>query len=150
MCMCVLLQSVNSFINPCSSTAGRSWSASAYLLIANSYCLFLSTTLVPLSSQIGSIFAWCSVIQMLTPFGSGEVCFCSCGAPAAHDAEPGFFSIRCWCWTPHLPWRCQASWPKRHGQRADGPVSMSVDFLEGSLRVLVPWPVVWSMRQWGN
>lgn len=136
---CMFLYMVNSFMNPCSSTRGTSLFAAAYLLIAESYCLFLSITLVPLSSQICSMFAWCSLMQALTSFTTGKrvsavvaplllisgASSLALSAGVELNVYPGDVTLS------------QVSRPKRHSwphcRRADGPGSISADWLEASL-----------------
>lgn len=59
--------------------------------MANSYCLFLSITLVPLSSQICSIFVRCSIRKALTPLNHRKVCFLQLQHPCC---------LLCWARSP--------------------------------------------------
>lgn len=52
----IFLYIINSFINPYSSTKKTTLFTTTYLLITKSYYLFLNITLIPLNSQIYSIF----------------------------------------------------------------------------------------------
>lgn len=150
-CLRIFLYTVNSFMNPCSSATGNALSASAYLLITNSYCLFLSITLAPLSSHIGDRFAWCSIMQVLTPSKLRRVCFRSCSAPTAHYAGPDFLGGKFCCWAQHLPWRYQTFsglQPKPHSQPAAAWPAVWTSLVALGLCQLpgwkAPWLVPWS------